>query len=217
MKPAAIGLHAKTFAFMLVLLAAGLPCFAQAGSLYGASVEESAILVRVLNAGAPGPVTLQVGAQKLVAQAAGQASPYRPIAADIYMLGYLGKSWEFLPDTGSYYTIVAGPSGLTFFKDVRHGDATRAQLYFYNLGSSGTAELRTADGSITLVAALPPGESAQVAVNPVSVSVAAFRSGKKAGDGISLRLVRGSSCAIVLVDLAGSPRAFLVEASVAKD
>lgn len=217
MKPAAGRFfpRASGLAFLMSILAAAA-AFGQAGSLYGASVEESAILVRVLNAGAPGPVSLKVGAQTLVARETGEASPYKPIAADIYMLPYGGKLVEFLPETSSYYTIVALPAGLVILKDTRHGDAAKAQLYFYNLGA-GKAELRVADGSLVVIPAVESGASAQVAINAVSVSVAAFRAGKKAGNDLALRMARGSSYAVVLVDLSGSPRAFLVEAVVARD
>lgn len=190
---------------------------AQSGSLYGASVSESAVKVRLVNTGAQGPVSLYVGAYKLAAQTAGEATPYLPVASDIYMFLYAGESYEFLPEVGTWYTIAALADKLVFLADPAHKDPARAQLFLYNLGGSGSAELRTADGSLTVVPAVAAAGNAQVAVNPVSVSLAVFRNGQKAGSDHALHLQRGASYGIFIYDSAAGPRSFLVEAVVGND
>lgn len=196
-------------------LFAAAPLWAQAPSLYGAGVEESAILVRAVNAGTS-PVELRIGAQLLAAASFGDATPYKPIAADIYTLFHAGKRWEFVPDLSSYYTLVALPDRLVILKDQRHEDPAKAQLYFYNLMASGGLELKTADGSVRILGPLGALSSAQVAVNALSVPVAVFGTAKL-GQNVTLNLTRGSSWSVFVADTAGGPRVFAVTASVDSD
>lgn len=198
----------------ILFLSASLAA-AQAPSLYGASVEESAVVVRVVNASSA-PISFRVGAQTLSAQAFGQASAYKPIAADIYTLSHAGKRWEFLPESSSYYTLVALDDRLLIFKDVRHGDPAKAQLYFYNLCARGGVELKTADGKTRILGPLDAMASAQAAVNALGFKAAAY-AGQLLGAACELSLKRGESWAFFVADTAAGPKAFTVQASVARD
>jgi alginate O-acetyltransferase complex protein AlgF len=204
---------------MLTLALALSPAaaWAQAPSLYGAGVAESAILVRLVNASSGGAHSLQIGAQTLEAEAFGAASAYKPVAADIYTLFYGGKRYEFLPETKSYYTIVALDSGLAILKDTRHADPARAQLYFYNMSDGAAADLKTADGSLTVLPAVAARSSAQAAVNPISLKLAAFRGGVRAGGEHALSMARGSSYALFLALKNGAAQSFIVTATVQAD
>ncbi|MBU0928091.1 MAG: alginate O-acetyltransferase AlgF [Spirochaetes bacterium] len=195
---------------------AAAPASPQARSIYGGGVAEDAVLVRLVDAGAPAPVELGVGALALAVAAPGDATPYRPTVADVYMLRYAGRRYEFMPEPGRYYTIVASAGGLHFFSDEKHLDRARAQLYFYN-ALSAPARLATADGSATIVGPCPGGSSGQVAVNPVRATVAAFGDGGRLGDPIELRLERGASYSVFVYSGAAGPRAFSVEAAVATE
>ena len=191
--------------------------WAQAPSLYGSGVAESAIVVRLVNASSGGAQSLQIGAQTLDAAAFGSASAYKPVAADIYTLFYGGKRFEFLPEIKSYYTIVALDSGLVVLKDARHTDPARAQLYFYNMSADAAADLKTSDGSVTVLPAVAPRSSAQVAVNPLTLKLAAFQSGLRVGGEHALSMSRGSSYALFLALKNGVAQSFIVSASVQAD
>ncbi len=208
-----LGLHhriitALAFAFALAPI---VPVHPQSRSIYGAGVDEDAALVRLVDAGASTALSLRVGGIVLSTSKAGDSTPYRPVAPDIYMLSYAGKRLEFLPETGLWYTIVATSRSLLVLTDEKHLDASRAQLYFYNLAQANL-ELRTADGSVRVLGPLSAGSSAQVAVNPITASLAAYCDGKKAGADIELRLDRGSSYSVFSHDSPSGIRSFLVKA-----
>ncbi len=209
--------HAKAGFLALALGLLPAMAFAQAPSLYGAGVAESAILVRLVNASGGGALSIPIGAQTLEAAGFGSASAYKPVAADIYTLFYGAKRFEFLPETQSYYTIVALDGGLVILKDTRHADPARAQLYFYNMGANAAADLKTADGSVAILPAVALRSSAQVAVNPVSLKIAAFQAGARVGGEHALSLARGSSYALFLALQGGSARSFVITASVQAD
>jgi len=200
-------------ALAAALVLAAAPAMAQSRSIYGGGVDADAALVRLVDAGAPGEVELWLGAETLKAGALGEATPYRAVVADVYMLGYLGKRYEFMPEPGSLYTVAATAGGLVVLEDERHDDPARAQLYFYNLGAA-PAELRTADGSVLVAGPCAPGGSAQVAVNPVQVGLAAYSGGAKAGEPLRLRLERGASYSVFVYPGSSGPAAFSVKAAL---
>lgn len=188
-----------------------VPVHSQARSIYGAGIDGEAALVRLVDAGASAALSVRIGGIVLSTTKTGDSTSYRPVAPDIYMITYAGKRLEFLPETGSWYTIVATSHSLLVFTDEKHLDPARAQLYFYNI-TQAALELRTADGSARVLGPLPPGSSAQVAVNPIAVSLAAYGEGKKAGSDIELRLDRGSSYSVFTHDSPSGTGSFLVKA-----
>lgn len=201
-----------------VALAAALciavaPASAQSRSIYGSGVDADAALVRLVDAGASGEVELWLGAVTLAVTKPGEATPYRPVVADIFMLSYLGERYEFMPEPGALYTVAATAGGLVVLEDERHDDPARAQLYFYNLGAA-PAELRTADGSVIVIGPCAPGGSAQAAVNPVQASLAAYSGGARAGAPVALRLERGASHSVFAYPGASGPAAFAVKATL---
>lgn len=189
---------------------------AQSRSIYGAGLDEGAAMVRLVNAGAPAPASVSVGAAELVAARPGDATPYRQAAPDIYMLGDGTSALEFLPEPGGWYTIVASPSGLVVFSDQRHRDPAKAQLYLYNL-SRAPVELRTADGSTKALGPVQSAASAQVAVNAVKIALAVYSGGaKKAGD-LPIVLERGASYAVFAWEGAAGLSSFIVKARAAAE
>jgi hypothetical protein len=85
------------------------------------------------------------------------------------------------------------------------------------MGANAAADLKTADGSVAILPAVPPRSSAQVAVNPVSLKIAAFQAGARAGGEHALSLARGSSYALFLAVQGGAAKSFVVTASVQAD
>lgn len=214
MRPSVTALG-TAIALALALTAPTCPS-AQSRSVYGAGLDEGAAMVRLVNAGAPGPARLSVGAVELSAKKPGDASPYRPAVPDIYMLGEGKAAVEFLPEPGGWYTIAAGPLGLAVFQDERHRDPAKAQLYLYNL-TKAPVELKTADGKAKALGPVQPGSSGQVAVNAVKIALAAFSPGGKLGTDLALTLERGASYSVFAGEGPGGPVSFAVKASAASE
>ncbi|TFG81276.1 MAG: hypothetical protein E4H20_10145 [Spirochaetales bacterium] len=113
--------------------------------------------------------------------------------------------------------MVALATTLVILRDERHVDPARAQLYFYNMASGAETELKTANGKTGVLDRIAFGTSTQVAVNAVTVTLAAYRSGVKLGGDLELRMTRGSSYSFFLADGPSGPRTFAVTASVEKE
>jgi alginate O-acetyltransferase complex protein AlgF len=182
--------------------------FAQSGSLYGLSLDESAILVRVANLRSEGAASLRLGSSRLIAQEPGDVTAYLAVAADLYILRYQGENLEFIPRQGTIYTIVAGDSDLILLEDQAHDDPLRCQLYVYvqtAAGVTGTPlSLKTADGSTALLENIAPGSSAAIAVNPVAIELALFDdTGRKVSADFDPMMARGASIAIAARLVAG--------------
>lgn len=186
---------------------------AQSRSIYGGGVDEETAMVRLVDAGAAGAVELRLGAVSLATVAPGDATPYRQTVPDIHVITYLGKRYEFMPEPGTFYTLAALADRLLVFEDVRHVDPARAQVYFYNLGANA-AELMTADGSSTVAGPCPAGSSAQVAVNPIRITVAAYASRTRLGEPVALRLERGASYSVFACAGPVGPAVFAVKATI---
>lgn len=199
---------------------------AQTGSLYGATVDESAILVRVLNGRTSGSVQIRIGAHRLSAPNPGDATSYVPIPADVFMLRYENQSIEFLPQVQTMYTLLAYDRGIRIMEDSPHRDPARAQIYFYvspNLSFQDiqSLELKTTDGNQSIISPTIPGSSNSIAVNPLSISVAAFISDNTPdsrvpwADPIELAMARGQSYTLLaLVHANGQPGLQLHQARV---
>jgi len=191
--------------------------WSQSRSIYGSGVDEAAVLVRLVDAGAPANTRMRIGPLTMTATGPGSVTPYRPTVADIYTLSYGGKRYEFMPESGGYYSIVATAKTLFVFTDAKHLDPARCQLYFYNASATGDLELKTADGSTKVLGPCAPGSSAQVAVNPVLVSLATFSGIKKLGPDLAPRLERGVSFSVFAYDSSSGTEAFLVKAVVSAE
>ena len=205
----------KKLVIGLAVLLAAMPTAAQSRSIYGAGVDEDSVLVRLVNAGATNPTEVRIGALKLSVPALG-ATPYRPTLADIFIISYAGKRYEFIPEAGSYYTLIESGDKLVILNDVKHTNRARAQIYFYNMTGGTPAELKTSDGKTSLVGPCAAGSSAQIAVNPVSLTLAVYQDGEKSSTDMPVKLERGASFSVFAYSGPAGAAAFVVKAAVAK-
>jgi hypothetical protein len=179
---------------------------AQSGSLYGMSLDESAVLVRVINLRSEGAASLRLGSDRITAAEPGSVSSYFNVAADLYILRYQGDNREFIPRQGTIYSIIAGDDGLDILADEPHSDPLRCQIYAYvapgaqaGNGWDEGISIRTADGGTVLIDAIRPGTSGAVAVNPVAVELAVFSpEGRRVSEVFDPGMNRGASIALTI-------------------
>jgi hypothetical protein len=201
----------KSGGLIAILLVVGLfPLLAQSGSLYGASLDESAILVRLINTRTDGAgVSVRVGSLRLSAGVPGDSTPYHPITADIFVLRYQGVGTEFIPQTNTIYTLLAGDAELSIMVDTPHNDPLRAQVYGYNPpGVSSTAlAIGTVDGSTLIFPQIDSGNSASMGVNALTIELGIFTVNETSGvqtpalARAQVEMVRGSSYSLIPVRL----------------
>lgn len=185
---------------IFVLLNVG-SLIAQSGSLYGASLEESAIAVRLVNLRSQGTASFRIGAIRLSSEAPGTATGYVPISADLYILRYEGQNQEFIPESGNFYSIVAGDGELIILRDDQHDDPYKSQIYAYVQPgfSSDNVSLSTADGAIAVLPSVGSGNSANVIVNPLQVRLQfTDAQGTPVGPEFDVSLQSGESTSIFL-------------------
>ncbi len=199
------------------LLGAGLLAgiLAGADTLYGTQAPKDAAFVRVFRA-VEGGGALEVGARSFDPPAGG-VTAYRPVLPDIYLLRAGDQELELIPKVRRYYTLTLTAEGLRVFEDVEHTDPARAQLVLYNLLPREKVELKTADGSTPVIAAVGPGEAGRIDVNPVSVRLGVFRAG---GPPLMLGdpgLRRGSSYSVFVFPGGSGPRVVFAKAELAQD
>ncbi len=186
---------------LMLLLFTAFSLSAQSASLYGLSLDDSAILVRLINLRSQDSVSLRLGANRISLDAPGDISTYYPIPADVFILRHHGENTEFLPQQGTVYSILLFDDSLEILEDQAHNDPIRCQLYVYSGSYQQKLSLRTADGNQTLISDIDAGRSSFVSVNPVSVELAIFsQDGRRISEAFDPAMSRGDSIAIALRD-----------------
>ena len=199
-------------ATLLACLGTAVVCAAPQ-SVYGPSTPGDAAFVRILNL-LPDGLRLTLGAAKIGPLQQGAISSYYAILPDIYTVRAGGAEQEVVPQSGTYLTVACSSTGITVFTDPPHTNPAKAQLFFYNMTPAAPLDLRTADGKTTVIAGVKTGESAQVVVNAVTVSLAVFKGPALVKSVGSLTLQRGASYSVFLMGDAASPSVLSAKADV---
>lgn len=218
--PVRTGSRYPVVVLMVVLsIAAVSVVSAQSRSVYGAGLDESAALVRLVNAGPTASSTLtplRIGGVTLSAPRPGDVTAYRPLALDIYTISWAGKRREFQPESGCFYTVVIWAGGLAVLGDTKLDNPAKAQLALYNFASGKQVDLKTSDAATRIVGPVVTGNVASVLVNPVQVGMAVFAGSDRIADAGTIRLERGAAYSVFVTD--GEPgsgqRAFVAKATV---
>ena len=201
---------------LIALLAAPISASAQTRSVYGPEVPGSSAFVRVVNALPAVPsLALELGATEFAPLPFAGVSPYRPVTPDIYQVEAGGSAAEIIPKSGTYYTVVCGPKGITVLEDPAHVDPARAQVFLYNMSSLPALDLKTADGKTAVISGVRPGASGVKVVNAVSVSLAVWNGATRVGAVGDLGLARGSSFSVFVLTSGSALRVIAVKATVA--
>jgi alginate O-acetyltransferase complex protein AlgF len=185
-------------------------------SVYGPPAPENAAFVRILHAAAgQSGLRLGIGAALFGPLEFGQVSPYRPVAADIYIVRAAGKQVTVTAQPGVYYTVAVTKEAIFFLEDRTHLDPSRAQLYLYNFSFLPDLALKTADGKTQVIGPVRPGGSGTVAVNPIRVRFGVFSRGTLIGEVADLGLDRGASYSVFVTGQGSGITVFWAQAEVA--
>lgn len=186
----------KALLFAALLLSCVLSSLG-AQSLYGSGIPAEAALVRCVQLAPSGKDTVYVGATPIPLNGPETASPYYPVGPGLYFVAAGNTEAEVFARSGGYYTLVLTRDGLTAFEDIAHDDPVRCQIYLYNLSDESCT--LTADGAGPVFKGLPPGQSRQIAVNPLEIGFTLTGEGEGASGGHhwdSLPLERGGSVSL---------------------
>ncbi|MDX2004740.1 MAG: alginate O-acetyltransferase AlgF [Meiothermus sp.] len=165
----------KIASISLALLGLGL---ANPAGLYAPAPPPDAAFVRVVNAT---PAAVRASARQTVLAerlAFAAVTPYKVIKGGSYTLEVGGRTISVDLEAGRFYTVSLTPSGLWLNPDQTASSLTKARISLYNL--SGTPlSLKTADGQLTLMPRVTPGQYAMLQVGAVKARLAVFAGNAK--------------------------------------
>jgi alginate O-acetyltransferase complex protein AlgF len=171
------------------------------GGVYGPQAPQNAGFVRLVHGAAGrGTVELPVGPLRLGPIGFGEATPYRPLRAGISVLRSGAAEAELIVRPDSYTTVILTREGFSVITDERHTDPARAQLVLYNATDLEPASLIVAPDGPPVIEGVAEGAAAPRAVNAVTVDLAVRAAGTVAARLGALRLTRGDSFAVFLLE-----------------
>lgn len=116
-----------------------------------------------------------------------------------------GKVSMNLPvSAGKFYSAVWNGKTFRLMADASADDRAKALLTVYNLSKAPLLDLKTADGKLSVVSGVKPGESGNRAVNGITVDLVAFNGPKMVATFKGVSVERGSAYAIVVTDSGSS-------------
>ena len=164
--------------------------------LYAPAPPPDSAFVRVINATAT-PLSATLGSKAAAAPKAGISTyvvvPQGNVAAKI---GAASSSLTVV--AGKFYSVVWNGKTFKLLTDASADDRAKALITVYNLGSAPAIDLKTADGKLSVVSGIKPGESGNRAVNGITVDLAVFSGSKALATFKGAALERGNAYAIVL-------------------
>lgn len=178
----------------LATLFLALCATSSAQQLYAPAPPANSAFVRVIGAPAATLETQPVTAAK-DAVSAYVVIPQGSLTARVGTV-----SQKFTVVAGKFYSVVLLGGKLSLLTDQAADNKAKALLTMYNLSSATALDLKTADGKLSVVRGVKPGESGSRAVNGITVDLAAFNETKTINTLKGVKLERGNAYAIVVTD-----------------
>ena len=190
------------FLLTVTALLFGIASAQDLAGLYAPAPPPDSAFVRVINTTAT-PVSATLGSKAAVAPKAGISTyvvvPQGNVAAKVG-----AASSNLAVVAGKFYSAVWNGKTFRLMTDVSADDRAKAQLTVYNLGTRPALDLKTADGKLSVVSGVKPGQSGNRAVNGITVDLAVFGGSKALATFKGAALERGNAYAIVVTDSGSS-------------
>jgi alginate O-acetyltransferase complex protein AlgF len=182
------------------------------GGLYGPEAPVDAAWVRVLNAGAAGDVAVRIAAGDAQVLALHQATRYALVAPGAVRVDVGGEVLTVDVGVESFTTVAATEGGVVVVPDPALRDISRGLLGLVNLTGRAGLDLQVPDGPI-VVGAVPPGAHDAVAVAEATTELVVAEGGVVLARLEARAFERGVAYAVVAVETAGGPFAFVLTAA----
>lgn len=186
----------------VVLLLLGQALAQDTQGLYAPAPPPDSAFVRVINASAS-PLSATLGSKAATAPKAG-ISTYVVVPQGSVTAKVGAVSSNLAVVAGKFYSAVWNGKAFRLMTDVSADDRAKAQLTVYNLSSRQALDLKTADGKLSVVSGVKPGESGNRAVNGITVDLAVYGGSKALTTFKGVALERGTAYAIVVTDSGSS-------------
>jgi len=170
--------------------------------LYAPAPPANSAFIRVINSSSAS-LNATVGGKAASAPKAG-ISTYMVVAQGT-VVAKSGNTSVILPvSAGKFYSAVWNGKTFKLLSDMSADDRAKALLTVYNLSTAASLDLKTADGKLSVVSSVKPGESGNRAVNGITVDLAAMNGTKVLATFKGVALERGNAYAIVVTDTSSS-------------
>jgi alginate O-acetyltransferase complex protein AlgF len=174
-------------------------------SLYAAAPPPGSAFVRVINASGAS-VSSKVGQYNTGAVATGGASPYFAVpGGDVAITS--GKSSQTVQAAaGAFVSLVVGMPGKSGFvplTDTVSANRAKASILLYNLTTSPTIDLATADGKAVVFTDVPAGTEVMREVNALSVEFTVQGPTEPVATFPLATLARGSAYSVIVYENGG--------------
>ena len=185
-----------------IAVLSGIASAQDLAGLYAPAPPPDSAFVRIINATAA-PLSATLGSKVATAPKAGISTyvvvPQGNVAAKV---GAASNTLAVV--AGKFYSAVWNGKTFRLMTDVSADDRAKAQLTVYNLSTKPALDLKTADGKLSVVGGVKPGESGNRAVNGITVDLAVFGGSKALATFKGAALERGNAYAIVVTDSSSS-------------
>lgn len=170
--------------------------------LYAPAPPPDSAFVRLLNA-TSAPLKATLGGKDATAPKTGIGT-YLVIPQGSVVLKSGSVSVSAPVVAGKFYSAVWTGKTFKLMTDSSADDRAKALLTVYNLSKAPALDLKTADGKLSVVSGVKPGQSGSRAVNGITVDLAAFSGAKAVATFKGVALERGNAYAIVVTDAGSS-------------
>ena len=126
-------------------------------------------------------------------------SPYQVVAAGSYQAQFGTVEGNLVVRAGNFYTVAVIGSEALLLEDPVNGTLTMTLVVLYNLSSLDTADMKTADGSTTVVSDVARDTVNSILVNPIEVDLAAYTGHDTIDTFTGLSLKPGATYSMVIV------------------
>ncbi len=164
--------------------------------LYAPAPPPDSAFVRVINSTTT-PLSATLGGKAAAAPKAG-ISTYVVVPQGTVATKVGAASSSLTVVAGKFYSAVWNGKTFKLLTDANADDRAKALITVYNLSSAPALDLKTADGKLSVISSVKPGESGNRAVNGITVDLAVFSGGKALATFKGAALERGNAYAIVL-------------------
>lgn len=182
-----------TFAFILLLSMIGwtLPAAANEAALYDPAPPPGSSYLRLINANAKGAISLTLDGSAFVSSPEASASDYIVTPQGAKKAAFGGKDLPITLGAGKFYSIVVSAGQARLIEDPILKTRAKALLRMYNLSAKANLSLKTVDGKVAIVDAVPAAGAGDREVSAATLKLAVYDGASKLAETPEVAIKRG--------------------------
>ncbi len=202
-----------TVSLTVLIVLAPRAAAVEEGALYAEDAPPGSAFIRVFNAFTGETVeNIGLGDKKIKTLAALESSAYLYLPAGKHLIAMEDKFQNITMREGEFYTVIVGEKfPLTVIQDQPFTNRRKALVSLYNVVSQEGVDLKTADGSISIVEDVGFLENKTREINPIHLSVLASAGDTRLGQSNPVSLQWGKVFSLFACGESATPKLVWVE------